>query len=74
MAFRAVQETKPVFIADSCAFLAGAAAVIPVLHWFGVIGSGIGMVITNLVGLLILVLSMQVNDLRSRERIQDGRI
>jgi O-antigen/teichoic acid export membrane protein len=74
MAFRAVQDTKPVFIADSCSFLAGAAAVIPVLHWFGVIGSGIGMVITNLVGLLILVLSMRVNDLRSHGRIQNGRI
>jgi O-antigen/teichoic acid export membrane protein len=56
MAFRAIQDTKPIFVADGLAFLAGATIVIPILHWFGVIGSGIGMLITNLVGLITLTL------------------
>lgn len=59
MAFRAIRDTKPIFIADSAAFLVGASLVIPLLYWFGVVGSGIGMLITNLVGLIIMVLSMQ---------------
>jgi len=59
MAFRAIRDTKPIFIADSFSFLAGASIVIPVLYWFGVIGSGIGMLATNLVGLIIMVLSMR---------------
>ena len=67
MAFRAVHETKPIFIADSFSFIAGVLLVIPVLYWFGVIGSGIGMLITNLVGLIVMVLSMQQVAKRSHE-------
>lgn len=59
MAFRAIRETKPIFIADSAAFLVGASLVIPLLYWFGVVGSGIGMFATNLVGLMIMALSMK---------------
>ena len=59
MAFRAIRDTKPIFIADSFSFLAGASLVIPVLYWFGVVGSGIGMLATNLVGLIIMVFSMR---------------
>ena len=70
MSFRAMQETKPIFVADSCAFVAGAAVVIPVLHWFGTIGSGIGMLITSLVGLVALVLQDATR--RTQERVADG--
>jgi O-antigen/teichoic acid export membrane protein len=55
MSFRAMQDTKPIFIADSCAFLVGAIVVIPILHRFGVVGAGIGILITNLFGLVTLV-------------------
>jgi O-antigen/teichoic acid export membrane protein len=58
MAFRAIRDTKPIFIADGFSFVTGALLVIPVL-WFGVIGSGIGMLATNLVGLIVMVLSMR---------------
>ncbi len=68
MAFRAIEDTKPIFIADGFSFLAGASLVIPVLYWFGVIGSGIGMLTTNLVGLIIMVLSMQQGAQRSHEK------
>jgi O-antigen/teichoic acid export membrane protein len=68
MAFRAIRDTKPIFVADSCSFLAGASLVIPLLYWFGVVGSGIGMLVTSLVGLGVMLLSLQQASQRSHEK------
>jgi O-antigen/teichoic acid export membrane protein len=69
MAFRATEEAKPIFIADACSFFVGVIVAMPLLHLFGVIGSGIGMVITNLIGLLTLILAMRQNTRRSDEPV-----
>jgi O-antigen/teichoic acid export membrane protein len=56
--YRAREYTRPIFAADACSFLVASIIVFPFLYWFGVIGSGAGMLITNMVGLSILLALM----------------
>ncbi len=58
MSYRAMESTRPIVTADACSFFVALTIVFPVLHWFGVVGSGVGMLITNMIGLSVLLALM----------------
>ncbi|MFT4115676.1 lipopolysaccharide biosynthesis protein [Bradyrhizobium sp.] len=68
MAFRATRNTKPIFLADAFAFLMGALIVVPALQRFGIFGSGVGMLVTNLAGLVVLMTLIRRNSHQIREQ------